>query len=206
MPRTNKPISNTKAVERVRRKASEWYDQSVTAGKPKGWGRTYVEEDDNVYITAEQERELIAKWEADSTDYGILNQKGSGSSSGSQVDLKLQLTEDWGTWNSGTSPFVYHIPIDKYESPEDIAREEERKEQKRKAAERKLELEQEEAAEAARKAEAAKEAKRLEAVEKKKQQALTTDRNKQFRGKKPTKEELAAFDKDWLKKYGGRYK
>lgn len=205
MPRQNAPISLSNAVKRVKAKASEWYDESTNVDAPKSWGRTYVEPDDDVYITADMEQALISKWEGDSTDFGILNQKGSGSSSGSQVDLKLQLSEDWGDWKKGKSPFVYHIPIDTYLSPEMIRQEQERKEQIRLAKEKR---EQEALAEKQRiqdEKDRQIEVKRLQKVEKQKQQALATAKNEHFGKTKPKKGEEEAFEKAWLKKFGGRY-
>src|SRR5262245_40863476 len=116
------------AVSKVYAKAKEFINKSDTAGKPADGYRTFVEPDKNVYITADKEKPLIAKWEGKGCPSDRFYCKASGSSSGAQVDLKLQLEDDWGTWKKGTSPFVYHIPIDTYYSPEDKKREQQKKE------------------------------------------------------------------------------
>jgi hypothetical protein len=130
LPRENAPISLDAAVTKVHAKAKEFIQKSDTAGKPADGYRTYVEPDKKVYVTTDKADALAAKWRTHSCGSDRFTSQASGSSTGAQVDLKLQLKADWGTWTKNTSPFVYHIPIDTYYSPAMKKKEEEAKAQK----------------------------------------------------------------------------
>jgi hypothetical protein len=198
--RENAPISLDAAVAKVYALAQHFITQSNAAGQPANGYRTYTEPDKDVYITADKEKPLIAKWEGKDCGSAHLYCKGSGSSSGALVDLKLQLEDDWGpTWKKGTSPFVYHIPIDTYHSPEDKKREQQAKEQKEAAAKRDKEEKEKKEKEATAKVDAAVAKKLQEEMEKRRTQAVDTAWNKALKDKKPPKAtEKAAWQKKWL--------
>ena len=130
MARTNLPIGMDAAIAKVRAKAVEWLAASTV--KPAAWGRTFVEPEKNVYITLEKKEGLVAKWKGATAVDARFHHAGRFSADvTAQVDLKLQLNANWDTWKANTSPFAYHIPIDSYHSPEDIAAEKKAKEERR---------------------------------------------------------------------------
>jgi hypothetical protein len=202
MSRTNPPIGLDAAVAKVKAKAREFVTASDKAAKPAGWGRTYVEPDKSVYLTADKEKSLIAKWEAaGAIDDRFIN-KGSGSSGGAQVDLKLQLKAKWDSWDAGKSPFVYHIPIDVYHSPQDIKREQDAKKQKEDAAKQKAARELAEKQAAAAKKAADDQKKQAEKIAKQRTEAM----NKDWNALKSKPKDQKKWQADWLQKFGGRYK
>jgi hypothetical protein len=199
MPRTNPPTGVDAALARVRAAAQKWLTESKTA--PAAWGRTYVEPDKNIYVTLDKKETLVSKWKgAASLDDRFHNAGSFSADVTAQVDLKLQLEEAWGTWKAKTSPFVYHIPIDSYRSPEIIAAEKKAKEDKESAAKQKAEREQKEkdAKELADKK--AKDAADAKKAEDRKKQAMATDWNKV----KPPPKDKAKWEKEWLEKNKSR--
>ena len=199
MPRSNAPIGIDAAITKVKAKAKDFIKESTPA-KPAAWGRTYVEPDKSVYITADKEKSLIDKWKSTSAIDDRFVMAGSGSSGGAQADLKLQLKADWGTWAKGTSPFVYHIPIDTYEDPAEKKRLAEEKRKNEAAIEtKKKELELKKQQEEADKKKKLELEKARKEKEKQKQQAMATDWNKRDKNKVKDKDK-AQWEKAWLEK------
>lgn len=200
MPRTNPPIGIDAAITKVKAKANSFITESDQKGKPAAWGRTFVEPDANVYITADKEKALIDKWKSTSAIDDRFVMAGSGSSGGPQADLKLQLKAKWDKWEKGTSPFVYHIPIDKYEDPAEkkrLAEEKKKNEAAVEAKKKELELKKQQE-EDAKKKKLELEKKQKE-KEKQKQQAMATDWNKRDKNKVKDKDK-AQWEKAWLEK------
>jgi len=203
--REEDPIAIDAAVSRVYAKAREFITASDHAGHPADGWRTYTEPDKTVYITADKEAALIAKWENKDCGSDRFHSKASGSSSGALVDLKLQLDHDWGTWKANTSPFVYHIPIDTWHSPAMKEKEEQTKRQKAAAAKR-----DEEQAAAAEKAKEEKEAKEKAEKERKakelqRDQAMRTKWNELLKAKKVKEKDKTEWEKNWHKDNDKRY-
>lgn len=204
MPRTNAPIGIDAAITKVKAKAKDFIKDS-TPTKPAAWGRTFVEPDKSVYITADKEKSLISKWESTTAIDDRFNMKGSGSSNGAQVDLKLQLKADWGTsWKAGTSPFVYHIPIDSYEDPAEKKRlAEEKKKNEEAIAKRNKEAELKKQQEEAEK----KKKELLVKAQKKMEADRTVKMNTAWNGlgKKQPKDKNA-WQTQWLKDNASKFK
>jgi len=200
MSRKNAPLSLDAACTRVKAKAAEWLAQS--AAGPAAWGRTFVEPDKNVYVTVAQKESLVSKWEGLKSADARFYHAGSFSQTAFQVDLKLQLENDWGTWKKGTSPFVYHIPFDTYYSPEMIKADELAKKTKEDAAKQKLVQEANEAKAKEDKVAKDKAAKLLLDSETKRKQAMATEFNRLK--PVPKGDEKTKWEKAWVEKNKAR--
>ncbi|MCC6586779.1 MAG: hypothetical protein IT168_08820 [Bryobacterales bacterium] len=202
MPRSNAPIGIDAAITKVKAKAKDFIKESTPA-KLAAWGRTFVEPDKSVYITADKEKSLIDKWKSTSAIDDRFVMAASGSSGGAQADLKLQLKADWGTWKAGTSPFVYHIPIDTYEDPAEKKRLAEEKKKNEEALAKRNE-------EARLKKEQEEKDKKDKELRAKAQKKLETDRtqkmNTAFNGLKTKPKDRKAWETQWLKDNSAKFK